>query len=185
MRERIYKILNSLLQRHPNAISQQLITQRADRFTIPVKATHKDNIPGVVHDTSGSGSTLYVEPQQIINLGNQFRQLQRQEQREIEAVLTALTAKVTEVVEDLEHLLAIATTIDLATARARYSLWLEANPPRLIERSQGEYITLRQLRHPLLVWKHHHEEGAPVVPIDLSIPPRSACRDDYRAEYRW
>ncbi len=170
-REKIYKLLNSLMQRQSNAIQQPLITQRSDRFVIPVKASHKDAIPGVVHDSSGSGSTLYVEPHQIVNLGNQMRQLQRQEQREIELVLTALTAKITEVVEDLEHLLVVATTIDLATARARYSLWLEANPPRLIERNDNEYITLRQHRHPLLVWQHRHEEGPEVVPIDLSIRP--------------
>jgi DNA mismatch repair protein MutS2 len=170
-REKIYKLLNSLMQRQSNAIQQPLITQRSDRFVIPVKASHKDAIPGVVHDSSGSGSTLYIEPHQIINLGNQLRQLQRQEQREIELVLTALTAKITEIVEDLEHLLVVATTIDLATARARYSLWLEANPPRLIERNDNEYITLRQLRHPLLIWQHRHEEGPEVVPIDLSIRP--------------
>jgi DNA mismatch repair protein MutS2 len=170
LRDRIYKLLNSLIQRQANAIQQPLITQRSDRFVIPVKASHKDAIPGVVHDTSGSGSTLYIEPHQIINLGNQLRQLQRQEQREIEIVLTALTAKVTEVVDDLEHLLVVATTIDLATARARYSLWLEANPPRFIDPTT-EYITLRQLRHPLLLWKQRHEEGAQVVPIDLSIRP--------------
>ncbi|MFM2304080.1 MAG: hypothetical protein RLZZ135_1490 [Cyanobacteriota bacterium] len=171
LRDRIYQFLNNLLQRQSNAIHQPLITQRGDRFVIPVKASHKDLIPGVVHDTSGSGSTLYVEPQYIINLGNQFRQLQRQEQREVEIVLQLLTDKVTEVNDDLEHLLAVATTIDLATARARYSLWLAANPPRLIDRVAGEYITLRQLRHPLLIWKHRHEQGAEVVPINLSIRP--------------
>jgi DNA mismatch repair protein MutS2 len=171
LREKIYKLLNGVMQRQSNAIQQPLITQRGDRFVIPVKASHKDVIPGVVHDTSGSGSTLYIEPHQIINLGNQLRQLQRQEQREIELVLTALTAKVTDIVEDLEHLLVVATTIDLATARARYSLWLEANPPRLIDRDSNEYITLRQLRHPLLIWQHRHEEGPAVVPIDLSIRP--------------
>jgi DNA mismatch repair protein MutS2 len=171
LRDRIYKFLNSLIQRHSNAVQQPLITQRGDRFVIPVKASHKDTIPGVVHDTSGSGSTLYVEPQQVINLGNQLRQLQRQEQREIEIVLMALTAKVTDVVPDLEHLLIVATKIDLATARARYSLWLEANPPRFIDRSANEYITLRQLRHPLLIWQHRHEEGPTVIPIDLSIRP--------------
>ncbi len=171
LRDRIYQLLNSLIQRQASAIQQPLITQRGDRFVIPVKASHKDAIPGVVHDTSGSGSTLYIEPHQIINLGNQLRQLQRQEQREIELVLQALTLKVNEVHDDLEHLLAVATTIDLATARARYSLWLEANPPRFIDRSANEYITLRQLRHPLLIWQHRHEQGSAVVPIDLSIRP--------------
>jgi DNA mismatch repair protein MutS2 len=171
LRDRIYQLLNSLIQRQASAIQQPLITQRGDRFVIPVKASHKDAIPGVVHDTSGSGSTLYIEPHQIINLGNQLRQLQRQEQREIEVVLQALTDQVNEVHDDLEHLLAVATTIDLATARARYSLWLEANPPRFIDRSANEYITLRQLRHPLLTWQHRHEQGSAVVPVDLSIRP--------------
>lgn len=171
LRDRIYQFLNNLLQRQANAIHQPLITQRGNRFVIPVKASHKDLIPGVVHDTSSSGATLYVEPQYIVNLGNQFRQLQRQEQREIEIVLQMLTDKVSEVRDDLEHLIIVATQIDLATARARYSLWLEANPPRIIDRSADEYITLRQLRHPLLIWKHRHEQGAEVVPIDLSIRP--------------
>jgi DNA mismatch repair protein MutS2 len=80
-----------------------------------------------------------------------------------------LTAKVAAVQADLEHLLAIATTIDLATARARYSLWLEANPPRLIDRAQNEKIILRKLRHPLLIWQQKHEQGKEVVPIDLLI----------------
>lgn len=171
LRDRIYQVLNRLLNSQANAVQQPLITQRGDRFVIPVKATHKDAIPGVVHDSSGTGSTLYVEPQSIINLGNQLRQLQRQEQRECELILQALTAKVTEVQEDLEHLLAIATTLDLATARARYSLWLAANPPRFIERANNEKIVLRQLRHPLLIWQQKHEQGKEVVPVDLLIDP--------------
>jgi DNA mismatch repair protein MutS2 len=172
LRDRIYQVLNRLLNSQSNAVQQPLITQRGDRFVIPVKATHKDAIPGVVHDTSGSGSTLYIEPQSIINLGNQLRQLQRQEQRECEIICQTLTAKVTEVQADLEHLLAIATTLDLATARARYSLWLEANPPRLIDRDRDEKIILRHLRHPLLIWQQKHEQGKEVVPIDLLIDPQ-------------
>ena len=76
---------------------------------------------------------------------------------------------------DLERLLAIATVLDLATARARYSLWLSANPPRFIEFSptdSAEAIVLRQLRHPLLVWQQQHEQGAAVVPTDLIIQPQ-------------
>jgi len=69
-------------------------------------------------------------------------------------------------------LLAVATTLDLATARARYSLWLEANPPRFIDRNAGEIITLRELRHPLLVWQQQHEQGTPVVPINVQIQPQ-------------
>jgi DNA mismatch repair protein MutS2 len=173
VRDRIYQSLHKILQRHANAIQEAVITQRGDRFVIPVKAPQKDAIPGIVHDTSTSGMTLYVEPHSIVSLGNQLRQLTRQEQREEELVLRQLTEQVAEVKADLERLLAIATTLDLATARARYSLWLEANPPRFIEfdTETKESITLRRLRHPLLVWQQRHEQGSEVVPIDLVIQP--------------
>ena len=183
--DRIYESLHRLLQRHSNAIQESVITQRSDRFVVPVKASHKDVVPGIVHDTSTSGMTLYVEPQAIVNLGNQYRQLVRQEQREEEEVRRQLTEQVAEVQSDLERLLAIVTTLDLATARARYSLWLEANPPRFIHfagaevsnttgesETTSESIVLRQLRHPLLVWQQHHEQGPNVVPIDLIMQPQ-------------
>ena len=86
VRDRIYQLLQNLLQRQGNAVQESLITQRGDRFVIPVKATHKDAIPGIVHDSSTSGATLYVEPHAIVSHGNQLRQLVRQEQVEEEAV---------------------------------------------------------------------------------------------------
>ena len=172
VRDRIYQTLQRIMQRQSGAIQQQLITQRSDRFVIPVKAPQKDAIPGMVHDSSTTGATLYIEPNAIVELNNKLRVLLRQEKTEIEMILRALTEKVAAVQEDLERLLAIATTLDIATARARYSLWLKGNPPRFINRASSEAITLRQLRHPLLVWQHHHEEGPDVVPIDLIIQPK-------------
>ncbi|NEO17021.1 MULTISPECIES: endonuclease MutS2 [unclassified Moorena] len=169
LRDRIYEILQGIVQRKGGALQQQLITQRADRFVLPVKAPQKDSIPGIVHDTSSTGATLYVEPKSIVGLGNQLRTQRRQEQVEAEAVRRALSQQVAAVKPDLERLLVVATTLDLATAKARYSLWLEANPPRFIDRNQNESITLRQLRHPLLVWQQKHEQGTSVVPIDVQI----------------
>jgi DNA mismatch repair protein MutS2 len=169
LRDQIQQKLQRLMQQHGNAIQQQVISQRGDRYVIPVKAPQKDVIAGIVHDTSSTGATLYIEPHSIVNWGNQLRQVLRQEQREEEAILAALTAQVAEVVEDLEQLLAIATKLDLAAAKARYSLWLEANPPRFI--GSSEAIVLRQLRHPLLVWQHKHEQGREVVPIDVIVKP--------------
>ena len=171
IRDRIYQVLQGILQRQSGAVQQQVITQRGDRFVIPVKAPQKDAIPGIVHDTSSTGATLYIEPNAIVGLGNQLRVHRRQEQAEEEAVLRALTEKVAAVKSDLEQLLAVATTLDLATARARYSLWLEANPPRFINRNVEEIITLRELRHPLLVWQQQHEQGTPVIPINVQIQP--------------
>ncbi|NEN97037.1 MAG: endonuclease MutS2 [Moorea sp. SIO3I7] len=169
LRDRIYEILQGIVQRKGGALQQQLITQRGDRFVLPVKAPQKDAIPGIVQDTSSTGATLYVEPKAIVSLGNQLRTQRRQEQVEAEAVRRALTEQVAAVKPDLERLLVVATTLDLATAKARYSLWLEANPPRFIDRNQNESITLRQLRHPLLVWQQKHEQGTSVVPIDVQI----------------
>lgn len=168
-RSDIQQRLQRIMQRQSGALQETLITQRGDRFVLPVKAPQKDAIPGLVHDASASGATLYIEPHAIVDLGNQLRQLLRQERTEIEVVLRQLSEQVAEVYDDLEHLLATVTLLDLAYARARYSLWLEANPPRFVE--PGEPTTLRQLRHPLLVWQQRHEQGSAVVPIDLLMQP--------------
>jgi len=172
LRNQITQVLQSILQRQANAVQEQLITRRGDRFVILVKAPQKDAIPGIVHDTSTSGATLYVEPNAIIPLGNQLRQLVAKEQAEEEAIRRGLTQQVAAVKQDLERLLAIATILDLATARARYSFWLGANPPRFIDRANGETITLRHLRHPLLIWQQQHEQGQSVIPIDLLVQPQ-------------
>ncbi|MGF1499832.1 MAG: endonuclease MutS2 [Elainellaceae cyanobacterium] len=171
-RDRIQQILQRIIQRQGQALQETVITQRGDRFVLPVKAPQKDAVPGIVHDASTSGMTLYIEPNAIVNLGNQLRQQVRREQAEEEAVRRVLTEQVAEVVPDLERLLAIATALDLATARARYSLWLNANAPRFIDPNADERIVLRQLRHPLLVWQQQHEQGAEVVPIDVTIQPQ-------------
>ncbi|MEB3177775.1 MAG: endonuclease MutS2 [Nostocaceae cyanobacterium] len=172
VRSQIIEKLQRIVQVKSNAVQEQLITQRGDRFVIPVKSTHKDAIPGIVHDTSTSGATLYVEPNSIVPQGNQLRQLVKREQVEEETIRRNLTEKVAAVQPDLERLLAIATTLDLACARSRYSFWLKANPPRFINREDNETITLRQLSHPLLLWQHHHEQGYPVIPVDLIVNPQ-------------
>jgi DNA mismatch repair protein MutS2 len=166
----IHKILQRILQHKAGALQEQIITQRGDRFVIPVKAPQKDAVPGIVHDTSTSGVTLYIEPQSTVNLNNQLRQLKRQADIESEAIRRQLTEQVAAAQADLEQLVVIVTTLDLATARARYSYWLKGNRPRFIE--AHEPLTLRQLRHPLLVWQHHHEEGEAVVAIDVIISPQ-------------
>jgi DNA mismatch repair protein MutS2 len=197
LRDRIYQILQGILQRQSNAVQEQVITQRNSRFVIPVKAPQKDAIPGIVHDSSASGATLYVEPHNTVNLNNQMRQFLRQEQVEEEAVRRALTEQVAAVKPDLDRLVVVVTTLDLATAKARYGFWLKANPPTFIELGNTELaaedgeiteeensenskvqipnlrsqITLRHLRHPLLVWQQQHEQGFAVVPIDLTIAP--------------
>jgi DNA mismatch repair protein MutS2 len=168
-RQDIQQRLQRILQRQAGAMQELLITQRGDRFVLPVKAPQKDSVPGIVHDASASGATLYIEPQSVVELGNRLRQLLRQEKTEEEIILRQLSEAVAAVYGGLTHLLAVVTELDLAHARARYSLWLGANPPRFI--APHEQITLRQLRHPLLVWQQRHEAGPAVVPTNLLIRP--------------
>ncbi|WP_370567726.1 endonuclease MutS2 [Limnothrix sp. FACHB-881] len=168
-RDWIYQKLHNIMQQHSNAIQEPNISQRGDRFVIPVKASHKDVIRGIVHDTSSTGATLYVEPHTITEQNNRLRQWQRQEAIESEIVRRRLSEQIAEVAPDLERLLAVATELDLAAARARYSFWIEGNAPRFIE--SGETLTLRQLRHPLLIWQQKHEQGRDVIPIDVRVDP--------------
>jgi DNA mismatch repair protein MutS2 len=171
VRNNIYQKLQNIIHQRGGAIQEPVITQRGDRFVIPIKAPQKDQIPGIIHDTSSTGATLYVEPNSIVEMGNRLRQYRRQEQAEEETIRRNLTEKIAAVEADLEYLLAVATLLDLATARARYSLWLEGNPPRFIDFAGGETVTLRQLRHPLLVWQKQHEQGSEVIPINVQIDP--------------
>ncbi|MEQ8960111.1 MAG: endonuclease MutS2, partial [Coleofasciculus sp. C2-GNP5-27] len=133
LRDRIYQTLQYIVQRQGGALQQPLFSQGGDRFVLPVIAPQKDSVSGIVHDASSTGATLYIEPHAIVGLGNQLKTYQRREQAEAEAVRRALTEQVAAVKPDLEEVLAVATRLDLATAKARYSLWLQANPPRFID----------------------------------------------------
>lgn len=168
VRDRIYAKLQSILQRQSGAVQEALITQRSNRFVIPVKADRKDAIPGIVHDVSTSGATLYVEPHSIVEHGNKRRALRKEEDIETEIIRQKLTYQVAEVLPELEHLMITVVRLDLASARARYGLWMEGNAPRFVEQEQ---ITLRQLTHPLLLWQQQKEQHNPVVPIDLIMRP--------------
>ncbi|MEM9150609.1 MAG: endonuclease MutS2 [Cyanobacteria bacterium P01_F01_bin.3] len=168
VRDRIYAKLQRIIQRQGGALQETLITQRNDRFVLPVKAPQKDAVPGIVHDTSTSGATLYVEPHSIVDNGNKRRTLRKEEEVEAEAIRQALTFQVAEVLPELEHLILVMVKLDLATARARYGLWMEGNAPRFVK---NEQITLRQLKHPLLLWQQKKEQSNKVVPTDLVMRP--------------
>ena len=172
VRQQVQQMLQRLLQSKAGAMQEPIITQRDDRFVLPVKVTQKDAVPGIVHDSSSTGSTLYIEPQGTVALNNQLRQLSRQETVETERVCRELSAKVAAVLPELLGLLDIVTQLDVAMARARYSLWLEGQPPTFTSptaQPATRAVNLRQFRHPLLLWQHRHEEGPDVMPIDITI----------------
>lgn len=169
VRDQIITKLQNIMQRNSSSLQEQIITQRNDRYVLSVKSPQRDRIPGVIHDTSSTGMTLFVEPNSVVQSNNRLRQLLKMEQAEIEIILEKLSVKITAISEDLQKLLIIVTKIDLAVARARYAYWLGANPPHFLE---NEAITLRQLRHPLLVWQQRNEESREVVPVDVLISPK-------------
>ncbi|BBC25916.1 endonuclease MutS2 [Pseudanabaena sp. ABRG5-3] len=169
VRDQILTKLQNIMQRNASSLQEQIITQRNDRYVLSVKSPQRDRIPGVIHDTSSTGMTLFVEPNSVVQSNNRLRQLLKMEQAQIEIILENLSAKVTVIAEDLQKLLIIVTKIDLAVARARYAYWLGANPPHFADH---EAIVLRQLRHPLLVWQQRNEEGREVVPVDVLVSPQ-------------
>jgi dsDNA-specific endonuclease/ATPase MutS2 len=121
VRSQITQKLQNIIQAKSGAVQEQLITQRGDRFVIPVKAPQKDAIPGIVHDTSTSGATLYIEPNSVVPLGNQLRQIIRKEQTEAEAIRRTLT--------DTGGKTVTLKTLGLAAVMAKVGLFIPAREP--------------------------------------------------------
>jgi DNA mismatch repair protein MutS2 len=166
-RSQIQERLQEVMSQCPQALQDTLIGQRQGRFVLMVKATHRDLIRGLVHDSSASGATLYVEPYAVVELGNRLRETEARLRAEEERILTALSAQVGAVAADLEHLQAVMVRLEVALARARYSLWLEGNRPQFVAGG----LRLRRVRHPLLWWQARQEgKGLEVVPIDFTLP---------------
>ena len=147
------------MQRH-NILQEPIITQRNGRMVLLVKSEMKHRLPGIVHDDSDSGATLFVEPMAAIGLGNRWRELRLAEEREEERVLRSLSAKVEARSEELLLGLELLARLDLAMAKARYALSINASASSVIE-GERQYIWLMDARHPLL-------EGE-VVPITIKM----------------
>lgn len=140
-------------------LQEAIITQRNGRFVVPVKAEHRGDVPGLVHDTSGSGATLFVEPAQVVEINNQLKVLEGREQQEIERILAELSAGVAQCSSSIREDYEALCTMDFIFARAKLSFQLNACEPHLTD----EYaVNLHRARHPLLDQKA-------AVPIDIAI----------------
>ncbi|HBR28526.1 MAG TPA: endonuclease MutS2, partial [Firmicutes bacterium] len=139
-------------------LQEALVTLRNGRYVIPVKQEYRQLIPGIVHDQSASGATLFIEPMAIVEINNQLRQVEAEEEKEVARILAALSALVGEVATPALANLEILARLDLAFAKARYSQELHGTEPIITDA-----VSLRLLaaRHPLLEGK--------VVPIDLEL----------------
>ena len=170
--ERLLSKMERIASSPENApfLQEPMVTQRSGRYVIPLKADFKGRIPGVVHDQSASGATLFVEPLATLELNNQWRELQLAEEKERERILRGLTARVAEEIPAIEGTLKALASLDLALAKGRYSASLSCVEPRFtpFRSPKGDFLhpgstlSLIQARHPLLL----PEE---VVPIDIHI----------------
>lgn len=144
-------------------LQEDIITTRDGRFVIPVKSEYKNRVPGFIHSASASGATVFIEPEETLELNNSLRELQFKEQREIERLLRVLTAQVAEIRTQIEESVRMLGTIDCIAAKARYSIEILGNPPRIVDTPT---IDLADARHPLLLQSHSRNS---VVPLTLSL----------------
>lgn len=159
MQEEVHNSLNRILRNHADILQDQLITIRGDRYVIPVKAEHKSKVPGVVHDSSSTGATVFIEPLQVVELNNKIREARIEEQREIARILKALGSLTLAYRAELESNQEILIHLDFSQAKARLALKQKAHRPKLND--QGR-IVLTKARHPLIDQKE-------VVPIDFEL----------------
>ena len=158
--EKIHSQLNSMVNGSARSwLQDSVITMRDGRYCIPVKSEYKNQVPGMVHDQSSSGSTFFIEPAAVVNLNNQLRELEIEEQKEIAVILASLSAQAAEHALEISEDMRILTRLDFIFARAALAMDLNATRPVF---NQERRIRIRQGRHPLLDRKK-------VVPIDVEL----------------
>ena len=160
--------LQDLLRRLGSVLQDTVIAQRHGRPVLAVKAGAVSQVPGQVHDSSASGSTLFVEPRSVLSLGNRLVDLESRIRDEELRVLAQLSAVVAEEREPLELLTRALLRLDLALSRGRYGRWLGGAVPQLEEQPEASF-RLQDLRHPLLVWQQKRAGGGAVVPISVEV----------------
>lgn len=159
--EKVREKLNSMIRStaYQKYLQEPIITIRNGRFVIPVKQEYRQQVPGLIHDQSGSGATLFIEPSAVVELGNEHKKLLAEEADEIERILTELTAMLAPYANEIREDLNIMGQIDLVFAKAKLSRELNAVMPRL---NRSNYVRIVRGRHPLI-------PADRVVPIDIWI----------------
>lgn len=157
IRSKMNHILNS--SDNKTFLQDAIVTMRDGRYVVPVKAEHRAKMPGIIHDQSSSGATIFIEPQVIVNLNNELRELELAEKAEIERILAELTSAVAEHFHDLINNQKILIELDIIFAKGKLSCKMQAEEPSINEEG---FLDLRLARHPLI-------DPKKVVPINLSI----------------
>ncbi len=152
----LQKIISS--PSYAKALQEPIITMRSERYVVPVKAEHKGAVPGLVHDVSASGATLFIEPMAAVKANNELRELRAREKTEIERILAEFSAECAAHREDISNDFDVLVRLDLIFAKAKLAYQLDAIAPELTDKQ----LQLRRARHPLL-------PKDTAVPIDVSL----------------
>ena len=143
VRDILQRIISSSQAKY---LQESIITQRSGRYVVPVKSEFKNEIPGLVHDLSGSGSTFFIEPMGVVKANNELRELQAKEEKEIDRILAELSAEAASFREDITLDYELLIRLDVIFARAKLSNKMHAMAPGL----SAKGLNLRRARHPLL-----------------------------------
>ncbi len=158
--DKIRHQLNSMVNgSYRTYLQDAIITMRDNRYCIPVRAEHKSQVPGIVHDQSSTGSTLFIEPSAVVELNNKIRELFMEEDKEIEVILATLSAMVGEHTAEIAENQNIMTTLDFIFAKGALALEQNATQPVF---NMDHIINIRKGRHPLI-------DPKKVVPIDIRL----------------
>jgi DNA mismatch repair protein MutS2 len=155
---RLMDRLNGMIasQDYRSALQEPIVTMRNGRYVIPVRSESRGKVPGVIHDQSSSGQTVFVEPLVVTDMNNRVKELELEEQREIERILQALSARVATLAPQLRGTVEALRDVDLAFAKAKYAVSLRATEPALNDEGRVSLVTAR---HPLL--------SGDVVPVSI------------------
>ncbi len=160
LQQRIRDSLDGVLRNpaYQKMLQEPLITQRSERYVIPIKQEYRGSFPGIVHDQSSSGATFFIEPMPVVHLGNELREVSIKEQREVLRILQAISLAVSVKSGEINRLEDALARMDFALAKAQLSLELNAGMPLLLSQPQ---VKLVQARHPLL--------SGSVVPLSVEL----------------
>lgn len=156
-RDQLDKLIHS--QSHQKHLQESIVTQRGGRYVVPVKAEFRSEIPGLVHDTSGSGATVFIEPMSVVEANNEIRVLQADEQDEIHRILLELSGEAGEFADSAIESYEYAVQLNVIFAKAQVAYRMKAVVPEIDERGR---TVLQQARHPLI-------DKEKVVPTDISL----------------
>lgn len=157
--DKIHDQLNSILNSSRTLLQDALITMRNGRYCLPVKAESKSSFPGMVHDQSATGSTLFIEPMAVVKLNNELKELETAENEEIEKVLASLSASAAIDLDLIKLDLELLTQLDYIFARGKLARQMKATKPVFNDRG---IINLKKARHPLI-------DAKKVVPISVYV----------------